>query len=112
MSKTLSPDFEKLSGLLPVVIQDVDSGDVLMQAFMNQEAWRLTRQTKFVHFWSRSRQCLWQKGEHSGNRFQVKSITLDCDGDSVLIKVKVCGDGRACHTGRKSCFFRNVWRSR
>jgi phosphoribosyl-AMP cyclohydrolase len=97
-------DFEKLDGLVPAIAQEYQSGEVLMLAFMNQEAWQKTLETGVVHYWSRSRGCLWKKGEQSGNIQEVKEIRLDCDLDCVLIKVKQVGEA-ACHTGHRSCFF-------
>jgi phosphoribosyl-AMP cyclohydrolase / phosphoribosyl-ATP pyrophosphohydrolase len=98
----LTPDFDKNS-LLPAVVQDADSGQVLMLAYMNEEAYRLTIETRQTHFWSRSRQTLWHKGAESGNVQPVVEIRLDCDRDAILLKVKP--DGPACHTGAVSCFF-------
>jgi phosphoribosyl-AMP cyclohydrolase len=91
------------NGLLTGVAQDANSGQVLMVAMMNEEAINLTVNTGFAHFWSRSRQTLWLKGETSGNRLEVQSIFVDCDGDALLILVQPRGP--ACHTGEKSCFF-------
>jgi phosphoribosyl-ATP pyrophosphohydrolase/phosphoribosyl-AMP cyclohydrolase len=92
--------------LLPVIAQDFKSGEVLMLAYMNEEAYNLTLQTKFAHYFSRSRQRIWQKGETSGNTQSVKEIFLDCDNDTLLLKVEQIG--AACHTGNKTCFFKNV----
>jgi phosphoribosyl-AMP cyclohydrolase len=97
-------DFEKLNGLIPAVIQDDDSGEVLMVGFMNDEALRKTRETGFATFFSRTRGKLWTKGETSGNRLQVKRVLVDCDEDTVLIRVARLGDGNVCHTGTRSCF--------
>lgn len=91
------------NGLLTTVAQDVDSDQVLMVAMMNAQAVALTLQTKQAHFWSRSRQQLWLKGETSGNILDVEGIKLDCDGDAVLLLVRPRGP--ACHTGNKTCFF-------
>ena len=99
-------DFTKLNGLIPAVIQDDESGEVLMVAFMNQDALDVTRQTGFATFYSRSRGKLWTKGETSGNRLAVRRILVDCDDDTVLLRVARLGDGRVCHTGARSCFFR------
>lgn len=96
--------FVKLNGLVPVIAQDYRSGEVLMLAFMNEEAWRKTLDTGIAHYWSRSRKQLWKKGERSGNVQEVREIRVDCDRDSVLIKVHQVG-GAACHTGYRSCFF-------
>jgi phosphoribosyl-AMP cyclohydrolase len=101
-------DFSKLDGLIPAVIQDADNGEVLMVGFMNEEALRLTGETGFATFFSRSRNKLWMKGETSGNRLQVVEMLTDCDDDTVLVKVKRLGDGNVCHTGERSCFFRTV----
>ena len=101
-------DFSKLDGLIPAVIQDADSAEVLMVGFMNEEALRLTTESGFATFFSRSRSKLWMKGETSGNRLQVVEMLTDCDDDTVLVKVKRLGDGNVCHTGERSCFFRAV----
>jgi phosphoribosyl-AMP cyclohydrolase len=93
-------------GLVPAVIQDSHSLEVLMVAYMNKESLRLTLETGETHFWSRSRQCLWHKGETSGNVQRVREILVDCDSDTLVIKVDQ--EGNACHTGRRSCFFRRV----
>ena len=100
-------DFKKTGGLIPAIVQDADTGDVLMMAYMNQEAWEATQSTRKATFWSRSRQELWVKGLTSGNVQHVKEIYIDCDNDAVLLKVKQVG-GAACHTGYKSCFFKRV----
>ncbi|MCA1559100.1 MAG: phosphoribosyl-AMP cyclohydrolase [Acidobacteria bacterium] len=101
-------DFTKLNGLIPAVIQDDETGDVLMVGFMNQDALDRTIATGFATFYSRSRATLWTKGETSGNRLSVKSILTDCDEDTVLVKVTRQGDGLVCHTGAVSCFFTTV----
>ena len=101
-------DFSKLDGLIPAVVQDVASGEVLMVGFMNQEAWDVTRRTGYVTFFSRTRQALWTKGETSGNRLAVRELLVDCDDDTVLVKAERQGDGKVCHTGERSCFFRRV----
>lgn len=90
-------------GLVPVVVQDADTNEVLMLAFMNRESLSKTIESGETWFWSRSRRSLWHKGETSGNTQQVQSITVDCDGDTLLIKVRPRGP--ACHTGEQSCFF-------
>ena len=100
-------DFKKTGGLIPAIVQDADTGDVLMMAYMNPEAWEATQSTRTATFWSRSRQELWVKGLTSGNVQHVKEIYIDCDNDAVLLKVKQIG-GAACHTGYKSCFFKRV----
>jgi phosphoribosyl-AMP cyclohydrolase len=101
-------DFTKLGGLLPAVVQDFITGEVLMVGFMNEEAWDVTRRTGYVTFFSRTRQKLWTKGETSGNRLAVRDLLVDCDDDTLLIKVERQGDGSVCHTGERSCFFRRV----
>jgi phosphoribosyl-AMP cyclohydrolase len=101
-------DFSKLDGLIPAVIQDDETGDVLMVGFMNDEALQKTRESGFATFFSRSRAALWTKGETSGNRLQVKRILVDCDDDTVLVRVTALGDGVACHTGERTCFYRDL----
>jgi phosphoribosyl-AMP cyclohydrolase len=101
-------DFSKLNGLIPAIIQDADSSEVLMVGFMNEQALTETRRTGFATFFSRTRNTLWTKGETSGNRLQVVSMFVDCDDDTVLVKVKRMGDGNVCHTGQRSCFFRTL----
>lgn len=100
-------NFTKLAGLVPAIIQDAASGEILMLGFMNQEAWDKTQATGRVHFYSRTRQKLWCKGETSGHLQLVKEIYVDCDDDAVLVKVEQIG-GAACHTGYRSCFYRQV----
>ncbi len=99
--------FKKGEGLVPVIAQDWQTGEVLMMAYMNREAWSRTLETGKVHYWSRSRGKLWLKGESSGHVQVVKEIRVDCDGDTVLVKVEQMG-GAACHTGYRSCFYRRV----
>ncbi len=99
-------NWEKMNGLVPVVVQDVDNKDVLMQAYVNKEALKLTRETGYAHYYSRSRKKIWKKGETSGNIQVVKDIYVDCDGDCLLYVVKQTGP--ACHTGNRSCFFRKL----
>jgi len=101
-------DYSKLNGLIPAVIQDADTSEVLMVGFMNDEALERTRNTGFATFFSRTRNKLWMKGETSGNRLAVTDILVDCDDDTVLVKVKRHGDGNVCHTGERSCFFRKL----
>jgi phosphoribosyl-ATP pyrophosphohydrolase/phosphoribosyl-AMP cyclohydrolase len=101
-------DFSKLDGLIPAVIQDEDSGEVLMVGFMNEEAWQITQRTRYVTFFSRTRNTLWTKGETSGNRLAVRRVFVDCDEDTVLIKAQREGDGNVCHTGTRSCFATEV----
>ncbi|MCK9273775.1 MAG: phosphoribosyl-AMP cyclohydrolase [Syntrophales bacterium] len=100
------PDFDKGNGLVPVIVQDFKSNDVLMLAYMNNEAWIKTLQTGKATYWSRSRKELWVKGETSGNSQQVKEIRVDCDSDTLLLRVEQ--KGAACHEGYRSCFFRRV----
>ena len=104
-------DYSKLGGLVPAVIQDAENGDVLMVGFMNDEALAATRRTGFATFFSRSRNTLWMKGETSGNKLQVVELLVDCDDDTVLVKVKRLGDGNVCHTGERTCFFRTLERA-
>ena len=101
----MEPNFDKGEGLVPVVTQDAESGEVLMLAYMNREAWLKTLETGKAHYWSRSRHSLWLKGETSGHLQLVREVRLDCDEDTVLLKVKQLGDA-ACHTGYRSCFYR------
>lgn len=101
-------DFSKLGGLVPAVVQDVESREVLMVGFMNETALAETRRTGFATFFSRSRNALWTKGETSGNRLAVEHMLVDCDDDSVLLLVRRLGDGLVCHTGERSCFFRSL----
>lgn len=100
-------DYSKLDGLVPAVVQDHETGDVLMLGFMNLEAWETTLATGMATFFSRSRQTLWTKGKTSGNIQRVKEIRIDCDNDSVLLRVEQVG-GAACHTGYRSCFYQRV----
>jgi phosphoribosyl-ATP pyrophosphohydrolase/phosphoribosyl-AMP cyclohydrolase len=97
-------DFDKMQGLAPAVIQDADTGEMLMLGFMNREALDKTLGTGFVTFYSRTRQKLWTKGESSGNRLQVVAAWTDCDRDTVLLRVHVLGEGKVCHNGTRSCF--------
>jgi phosphoribosyl-AMP cyclohydrolase len=97
-------DFNKMQGLVPAIVQDSDSGQVLMLGFMNQEAFEQTLSGGYVTFFSRTRNQLWTKGETSGNRLKVISITTDCDKDTFLIRVQVEGAGVVCHLGTRSCF--------
>ena len=100
-------DFKKTGGLIPAIAQDQATGDVLMMAYMNQESWQKTLETGEVQYWSRSRQELWHKGGTSGNVQKVKSIYVDCDNDTVLLKIEQVG-GAACHTGMRTCFHKRV----
>jgi phosphoribosyl-AMP cyclohydrolase len=97
-------DFDKMQGLAPAVIQDATTGELLMLGFMNRAALDMTLRTSFVTFYSRTRQALWTKGESSGNRLQVVSAFTDCDQDTILLRVRVLGEGKVCHTGTRSCF--------
>ena len=101
-------DFSKLNGLIPAVIQDADSSEVLMVGFMNADALARTRQSGYATFFSRTRNALWMKGETSGNKLAVLDILVDCDDDTVLLKVKREGDGNVCHMGERSCFYRKL----
>jgi phosphoribosyl-AMP cyclohydrolase len=105
MSKIATLNFDKLGGLLPAIVQDAASGEVLMLAFMNREAWERTLATGEAHYYSRTRQTIWHKGATSGHVQRVREIYLDCDQDTVLLKVEQVG-GAACHTGHRSCFHR------
>lgn len=101
-------DFDKLAGLIPAVVQDEESGEVLMVGFMNEEALSITRRTGYATFFSRTRATLWTKGETSGNRLEVSRVLTDCDEDTVLVKVRRMGEGNVCHTGERSCFYRDL----
>jgi phosphoribosyl-AMP cyclohydrolase len=103
----ISLAFDKAGGLVPAIAQDYETGEVLMLAYMNDESWKLTLETGIVHYWSRSRGKLWKKGESSGNVQKVREIRVDCDDDTVVIKVDQIG-GAACHTGYRSCFYRVI----
>jgi len=100
-------DFGKLNGLVPAVVQADDTGEVLMLGFMNREAWEETLRTGLATFYSRTRHTLWTKGKTSGNVQRVKEIRIDCDNDTILLRVDQVG-GAACHTGYRSCFFKRV----
>ncbi|MFZ0416884.1 MAG: phosphoribosyl-AMP cyclohydrolase [Candidatus Sulfotelmatobacter sp.] len=97
-------DFDKMQGLAPAVIQDASTAELLMVGFMNRKALEATLRTGFVAFYSRTRQKLWTKGETSGNRLEVVAAWTDCDRDTVLLRVRVLGEGKVCHTGSRSCF--------
>ena len=101
-------DFSKLDGLIPAVIQDATSDEVLMVGSMNQEALDRTRETGFATFFSRTRNTLWMKGETSGNTLAVQQLLVDCDDDTVLVKVTRNGEGNVCHTGERTCFYREL----
>lgn len=100
-------DFIKGNGLIPAIIQDATSGEVYMLGYMNELAFRKTFKTGWIHFWSRKRQLLWMKGEESGNRLKLKEMYVDCDYDTLLVKVELIGNN-VCHTGKKSCFYTKV----
>lgn len=100
-------NFDKMDGLVPAIVQDYETGEVLMLAFMNQDSWEATLASGEATYYSRTRQTLWIKGKTSGNTQIVKEISIDCDDDTVLLKVEQIG-GAACHTGHKSCFFKRV----
>jgi phosphoribosyl-AMP cyclohydrolase len=100
-------DFLKTKGLIPAITQDYQTGEILMLAYMNQEAWETTLSTGKATYYSRSRQELWVKGKTSGNMQVVKEIRIDCDNDAILLKVDQIG-GAACHTGYKSCFYKKI----
>lgn len=95
------------NGLIPAIIQDAKNGDILMMAYMNETSLKTTIETGFTHFWSRSRQKYWKKGETSGSLQEVKEIYYDCDADTLLVKVIQHGEG-ACHTGERTCFYRKI----
>jgi phosphoribosyl-AMP cyclohydrolase len=107
MNAKIQIDFKKTGGLVPAIVQDNETGEVLMLGYMNQESFEATLSTGNATFYSRSRQTLWVKGETSGNVQLVKEIRIDCDDDTVLIKVEQLG-GAACHTGHRSCFYKKV----
>jgi phosphoribosyl-AMP cyclohydrolase len=104
---SLAPRFDA-NGLITAVVADETSGEVLMLAHMNAEALSRTIETREGWFFSRSRKALWKKGETSGNVLRVSEMRVDCDQDAVLLKVRVTGDGKTCHTGRRSCFYRSI----
>lgn len=101
-------DFAKMGGLIPAVVQDDATGEVLMVGFMNEAALEKTRQAGLVTFWSRTREALWTKGETSGNVLNVVRIYIDCDSDSLLVRATLGGGGACCHTGERSCFYREL----
>ena len=104
ISTELKLDFEKCGGLIPAIAQDWQTGEVLMLAYINQQAWEETLRSGIATYWSRSRQKLWKKGESSGNLQKVHQILVDCDRDTVIFKIEQIG-GAACHTGHRSCFY-------
>ncbi|MGA2050713.1 MAG: phosphoribosyl-AMP cyclohydrolase [Terracidiphilus sp.] len=101
-------DFEKMDGLVPGIVQDAATGEVLMLGFLNAVSYARTLESGFVTFWSRTRRKLWMKGETSGNRLRVVSASTDCDNDTLLFRVQVEGDGLVCHEGTVSCFTRPI----
>jgi phosphoribosyl-AMP cyclohydrolase len=105
--RELQPNFEKLNGMVPAIAQDAETGEVLMLAWMNRDAFEETLRTRRACYYSRSRDRLWRKGEESGHVQDVEAIYLDCDADTILLKVRQHG-GAACHEGYKSCFFREL----
>lgn len=102
-----TPKFDA-DGLIVAIATEIATGDILMVAYMNEEALRLTLETGVAHYWSRSRAALWRKGDTSGQVQTVREIRVDCDQDALILKVEAGGDGKACHTGRRSCFYRRV----
>ncbi|HCS76611.1 MAG TPA: phosphoribosyl-AMP cyclohydrolase, partial [Syntrophaceae bacterium] len=103
----IEPNFDKTGGLVPVIVQDAETKDILMLAYMNRASWEATLQSGRATFWSRSRQKLWLKGESSGHVQMIKNIFIDCDEDTILLQVEQLG-GAACHTGHRSCFYRKL----
>ena len=101
-------DFNKLDGLVPGIVQDAATGEMLMLGFLNEESYRKTLETGFVTFWSRTRKKLWMKGETSGNRLRIIDVSTDCDQDALLFRVEVEGDGLVCHEGTVSCFTKPI----
>ncbi len=108
MDSTIQIDFSKMEGLVPGIVQDAQSGQLLMLGFLNETSYRMTIETGYVTFWSRSRNKLWMKGETSGNRLRIVEAATDCDNDALLFKVKVEGDGLVCHEGTVSCFTKSI----
>ncbi len=106
-TEAFQPRFDG-DGLIPAIVTDARDGALLMFAHMNTEALRLTLETGFAHFWSRSRQALWKKGETSGELLEVSEVLTDCDQDVLQVKATLLGKGAACHTGRNSCFYRRI----
>jgi len=101
-------DFAKTEGMVPGIVQDAKTGEMLMLGFLNEVSYQKTLETGFVTFWSRSRNKLWMKGETSGNRLRIVSAATDCDNDALLFRVEVEGDGLVCHEGTVSCFTKNI----
>ncbi len=107
-SPTIEIDFAKMSGLVPGIVQDATTGEMLMLGFLNEDSYRKTLETGFVTFWSRTRGKLWMKGETSGNRLRIVTASTDCDTDALLFRVHVEGDGLVCHEGTVSCFTKTI----
>lgn len=103
----IEPNFVKGDGLIPAIVQDAETKEILMMAYMNRESWEATLQTGKATYWSRSRQKLWLKGESSGHFQLIKDVFIDCDNDTILLQVKQLGEA-ACHTGYRSCFYRKL----
>ena len=103
----IEPDFAKGNGLVPAIVQDAETKEVLMMAYMNRQSWEATLKTGKATYWSRSRQKLWLKGESSGHFQLIKDIFIDCDNDTILLQVEQLGEA-ACHTGHRSCFYRKL----
>jgi phosphoribosyl-ATP pyrophosphohydrolase/phosphoribosyl-AMP cyclohydrolase len=101
-------DFDKMDGLVPGIVQDSATGEVLMLGFLNPVSYAKTLESGFVTFWSRTRQKLWMKGETSGNRLRIVSVATDCDNDTIVFRVVVEGDGLVCHEGTVSCFTKQI----
>jgi len=108
MAEPIKLDFAKENGLVPGIVQDANTGQVLMLGFLNETSYQKSLESGFVTFWSRTRQKLWMKGETSGNRLRIVSISTDCDSDALLFKVTVDGDGLVCHEGTVSCFTKPI----
>ena len=108
MAEAVKLDFAKENGLVPGIVQDARTGQVLMVGFLNQTSYQKTLETGFVTFWSRTRQKLWMKGETSGNRLRIVSAATDCDNDTIVFRVVVEGDGLVCHEGTVSCFTKDI----
>ena len=108
MTNAAKLDFAKMDGLVPAIVQDAATGEVLMMGFVNETSYSKTLESGFVTFWSRTRQKLWMKGETSGNRLRVVSAATDCDQDALLFRVKLEGDGLVCHEGTVSCFTKKI----
>jgi phosphoribosyl-AMP cyclohydrolase len=108
MSDAINLDFAKMDGLVPGIVQDATTGQILMLGFLNEVSYAKSLESGFVTFWSRTRSKLWMKGETSGNRLKIVSVATDCDSDALLFRVNVEGDGLTCHEGTVSCFTKNI----